>query len=95
VHEAVTSPPKTGAVDSLILNLQGAKISPTGQKEVALSDDEQLEKIELETQGLQAEFRNALALWRISEVQQGSQNLQTASEIINKLSFFPGKARFC
>jgi hypothetical protein len=82
---------KGGSIDSLILNLQKAKNSPTVQKVIAVSDDDQLEKIERETQGLQAEFRNALALWKISEVQQVSQNLSAASEIINKLGLVPGK----
>lgn len=83
---------KGGSIDSLILNLQKAKNSPTVQKVIAVSDDDQLQKIERETQGLQAEFRNALAFWKISEVQQVSQSLQAASEIINKLGLVPGKS---
>jgi hypothetical protein len=82
---------KGGSIDSLILSLQKAKNSPTVQKVVAVSDDEQLQKIERETQGLQAEFRNSLAFWKISEVQQVSQSLQAASEIINRLGLVPGK----
>jgi hypothetical protein len=83
---------KGGSIDSLILNLQKAKNSPTVQKVIAVSDGDQLQRIERETDGLQAEFRNALALWKISEVQQVSQNLQTASEIINRLGLVPGKS---
>jgi hypothetical protein len=82
---------KGGSIDSLILNLQKAKNSPTVQKVIAVSDDDQLGNIERETQGLQAEFRNALAFWKISEVQQVSQSLQAAMEIINKLGLVPGK----
>jgi hypothetical protein len=83
---------KGGSIDSLILNPQKAKNSPTVQKVIAVSDDDQLLKIERETQGLQAEFRNALAFWKIADVQQVSQNLQAAMEIINKLGLVPGKA---
>ncbi len=82
---------KSGSIDSLLLNLQKAKNSPTVQKVIAVSDDEQLQRIERETQGLQAEFRNALAFWKISEVQQVSQNLQAAMEVINKLGLVLGK----
>jgi len=57
-----------------------------------MSYDEQLQKIERETQGLQAEFCNALAFWKTSEVQQVSHNLQAASEIISKLGLVPGKS---
>lgn len=80
-----------GSIDSLILNLQKARNSPTVQKVIAVSDDEQLQKIERETQGLQAEFRTALAFWKISEVQEVSRNLQAAMEVINKLGLVPGK----
>jgi hypothetical protein len=81
-----------GSIDSLLLNLQKARNSPTVQKVIAVSDDDQLQRIEKETEGLQAEFRNALAFWKISEVQRVSQNLQAAMEIINKLGLVPGKA---
>src|SRR5208337_1232837 len=74
-----------GSIDSLILNLQRAKSSATVQRVVAVSDEDQLHKIEQETEGLQAEFRNALAFWKISEVQQVGQNLQAAMQIIDKL----------
>src|SRR5271157_1395632 len=70
-----------GSIDGLILNLQKAKSSPTVQKVIAVSDDDQLQKIEHETEGLQAEFRNSLAFWKISDVQQVSQSLQGAMEI--------------
>ncbi len=58
---------------------------------MAVSGDKQSQKIERETQGLQAEFRNALALWKISQVQQVSQNLQAAMGIINRFGLVPGK----
>jgi hypothetical protein len=80
-----------GSIDSLILNLQKAKSSPTVQKVIAVSDDDQLQKIEHETEGLQAEFRNSLAFWKISDVQQVSQSLQGAMEIINRLGLVPAK----
>lgn len=81
----------SGSIDSLILNLQRAKSDPTVQKVIAVSDEQQLQRIERETSALPSEFRNALALWNISEVQQVNQNLQAAMTIINKLGLAPGK----
>jgi hypothetical protein len=82
---------KSGSIDGLILNLERAKNSPTVQKVIAVSDNDQLQRIKRETEGLLFEFRNALAFWNVSEVQQLGENLQAAMQIIDKLGLVPGK----
>ena len=61
------------------------------QKVVAVSDHEQLEEIEKETQALPSEFRNAFAFCSIAEIQQVSDYLQAAMTIISKLGLAPGR----
>lgn len=80
-----------GSVDSLILNLQRAKNSATVQKVIAVSDEDQLQRIERETQGLSSEFRSALSFWKVSDVRQVSENLQSAMTIIDSLGLVPSK----
>lgn len=81
---------KAGTIDSLVLNLQKAKSSPTVQKVIAVSDEEQLQTIEKETEGLPDEFRRSLAFWPVAEVQAVGENLRTASESLNRLGLVPG-----
>ncbi len=82
---------KGGSIHSLILNLQKARNSLTVQKVIALSDHDPLQKIERETEALQVEFRKGLEFWKISEVQQVSQNHQAAMEIVNWFGLVPAK----
>jgi hypothetical protein len=81
---------KSGSMDSLLLNLQKAKSSPTVQKVIAVSDDEQLERIEHECEGLPHEFQAALAFWPVGEVQRVGEQLQGAIESINRLGLVQG-----
>lgn len=76
---------KSGSMDSLLLNLQKAKSSPTVQKVVAVSDEAQLQKIKDESEGLPDEFRRALAFWRVAEVQKVAESIQSAMEVVNRL----------
>jgi hypothetical protein len=76
---------KGGSIDSLILNLQRARANPTVQKVVAVSDEMQLAKIRKETVGLPAEFRDALALMSVVDVETIYTNLSEAMSIIDKL----------
>lgn len=76
---------KSGSIDSLILNLQRARANPTVQKVVAVSDGHQLERIRKETMGLPAEFRNALALMSVGDVETIYANLSKAMSIIEQL----------
>ncbi len=81
---------KSGNIDSLLLNLQKAKSSPTVQKVIAVSNESQLEKIKNESEGLPEEFRRAIAFWQVKEVQKVSDNLQVAMEVINHLGLVQG-----
>ena len=81
---------KSGFIDSLLLNLQKAKSSPTVQKVIAVSDDTQLEKIKYESEGLPHEFCRALEFWRVDEVKRVSESLQSAMEVVNRLGLVRG-----
>ncbi len=81
---------KSGSIDSLLLNLQKAKSSPTVQKVIAVSDEAQLEQIKNEAEGLPEEFRRCLGFWRVSEVKKVSENLQSAIDVINGLGLIQG-----
>jgi len=76
---------KSGSIDSLILNLQRARANPTVQKVVAVSYGQQLERIRNETVGLPAEFRDALALISVSDVETIFANSSKAMGIIEQL----------
>jgi hypothetical protein len=76
---------KSGSIDSLILNLQRARANPTVQKVVAVSDGQQLETIRKETVGLPAEFRDALAILSVSDVETIHANLLKAMSLIEQL----------
>jgi len=76
---------KSGSIDSLVLNLQRARANPTVQKVVAVSDGQQLERIRRETVGLPAEFRDALALMSVGDVERVYANLSKAMSIIEQL----------
>ncbi len=79
-----------GSIDSLILNLQRAKSDPTVQKVVAVSDEQQLARIQREVEALPSEFRNSLSFMNIDQVKMVSENLQSAMGIINNLGLAPG-----
>ncbi len=76
---------KSGSIDGLILNLQRAKANPTVQKVVAVSHSQPLEKIRKETVGLPAEFRDALAMMSVGDVETVYASLSKAMTIIDRL----------
>ncbi len=76
---------RSGSIDSLILNLQRARANPTVQKVVAVSDASQLERIKKETLGLPAEFREALSLMSVDDVETIYANLSRAMELLDQL----------
>lgn len=84
---------KAGSIDSLVLNLQKARSSPTVQKVIAASDEEQLQKIGKETEGLPEEFRRSLAFWPVADVQAVAEHLRAASLSIDRLGLVPGIPR--
>jgi len=84
---------RRGSIDSLILNLQKALSVPSVQKVIAVSDREQLQRIEKECEGLPEQFRHALRLWDVAEVIRASEALQQAMSVITKLGLLEEKER--
>jgi len=80
---------RSGSIDSLLMNLQKAKNSPTVQKVVAISDKVQLEKIREESGGLPEEFRRDLTFWPVEEVLKVAGYLESAMRIIDGLNLTP------
>lgn len=76
-----------GSIDSLILNLKKAQSNPAVQAIVAVSDDNQLEKIKKEIIGVIDE--KSLRLWNIDEVLMVHDYLSQAHESINSLKLVP------
>jgi len=75
--------------DSLLMNLQKAKNSPTVQRVVAISDKVQLEKIKRESEGLLEEFRRDLTFWPVEEILEVAEHLKSAMKIIDGLNLTP------
>ncbi|BDH80243.1 hypothetical protein MTTB_p230 (plasmid) [Methanothermobacter tenebrarum] len=80
---------KKGSIDSLLMNLQKSKSNPTVQKVIAISDEEQLKRIERESKGLPEEFRRDLTFWSVEEVLKVAENLESAMKIIDSLNLTP------
>lgn len=76
---------RSGSVDSLILNLQKALNTPTVQKVIAVSDGEQLRRIERECAGLPEQFRRSLRFWDVADVIRAADALQQVMDVIGKL----------
>lgn len=76
---------KRGAIDSLLLNLQKAISNPTVQKVIAVSDVDQIEKINKEAAGLPENFRKSLTYWDAIEVKQIHEKLREVVISIERL----------
>lgn len=76
---------KRGSIDSLILNLQRALNNPTVQKIIAVSDNNQLEKIRDEIKTLPENFRKTLTFWEVSDAIRTHESLSEVIQNINKL----------
>jgi hypothetical protein len=81
---------RSGSMDSLILNLQKAHSAPSVQKVVAVSDEEQLDKIRDECEGLPDGFRRALRFWEVLDVLETGEHLQKAMASIDALDLIEG-----
>lgn len=77
-----------GSVDSLMLNLLKARNNPAVQGVVAVSDRDQLEKIERQAKQV-ADLAKALRCWDYQEVLKVHANLEMVNEYINKLRLVP------
>ena len=76
---------KKGSIDSLILNLQKALNNPTVQKIIAISNEEQIEKISQEVKSLPENFRKSLTFWEVFDVIKTHEKLSEVMLSINKL----------
>ena len=77
-----------GSIDSLILNLQKATNNFAVQAIVAVSDENQIEKIKRESKGIQA-IEAKLKTWDYTEVMEMHDCLERSNEIINNLGLVP------
>lgn len=77
-----------GSIDSLILNLQKATNNFAVQAIVAVSDEEQIEKIKKEANGVR-DIETKLKTWNYKEVIEMHDCLERSNEIINNLGLVP------
>ena len=77
-----------GSIDSLILNLQKATNNFAVQAIVAVSDENQIEKIKKESRGIQA-IESKIKTWNYKEVMEMHDCLERSNEIINNLGLVP------
>jgi len=78
-----------GSIDSLIVNLLKSLNNPAVQGVVAVSDNEQLEKIKEHAEGVTG-LQEKLKFWDYQEVLAVHENLEYVNESINKLDLVPG-----
>lgn len=77
-----------GSIDSLILNLLKSLNNPAVQGVVAVSDNEQIERIKKHAAGV-APLRDKLKYWDYKEVLQVHEALESVNESINSLGLVP------
>ena len=77
-----------GSIDSLMLNLLKARNNPAVQGVVAVSDRDQLEKIERQAKQV-ADLAKSLRCWDYQEVLKVHADLEMVNESINKLRLVP------
>jgi len=76
---------RRGSIDSLILNLQKAISNPTVQKVIAVSDEEQIQRIKEEVASLPENFRKILGFWNVTDVVNTHEKLAEVIESLSKL----------
>ena len=76
---------RKGSIDSLILNLQKAISNPTVQKVIAVSTEEQIERIKKEVEPLPENFRKMLGYWNVADVINTHEKLEEVIESLSKL----------
>ncbi len=73
-----------GSLDSLILNLLRAAQDPTVQKVVAVSSEEELERLRREAESLH-QLRDKLLYWRIEEVLRAGELVEELMTLVQRL----------
>ena len=74
-----------GVIDSLIVSLINASKDVSVQAVVAVSDEEQINKIKQHCKMIKADFNGKLQFWNITEVKRAYDELTNSMEIINKV----------
>lgn len=73
-----------GSIDSLIVSLMNASQDISVQAVVAVSDEQQINKIKQHCNNIEGSFNNKLKFWNITEVERAYGELSSSMEIINK-----------
>lgn len=73
-----------GSIDSLIVSLMNASQDISAQAVVAVSDEQQINKIKQHCNNIEGSFNNKLKFWNITEVERAYRELSNSMEIINK-----------
>lgn len=73
-----------GSIDSLIVSLMNASQDISVQAVVAVSDEQQINKIKQHCNNIEGSFNGKLKFWNITEVERAYRELSSSMEIINK-----------
>lgn len=73
-----------GSIDSLIVSLMNASQDISVQAVVAVSDEQQINKIKQHCNNIEGSFNDKLKFWNITEVERAYRELSSSMEIINK-----------
>jgi len=76
---------KSGDPDKDILNLQRAKVNPTVQRLVIVSDEPGIKKFKKEVANLHEDFRNALTYFDVKDVEEMYDSLEVIGRVLSKL----------
>ena len=74
----------SGSIDSLIVSLMNASQDISVQAVVAVSDENQINKIKQHCNNIKESFNGKLKFWNITEVERAYTELSNSMEIINK-----------
>ena len=74
----------SGSIDSLIVSLMNASQDISVQAVVAVSDEQQINKIKQHCNNIQGSFNGKLKFWDITEVERAYTELSSSMAIINK-----------
>lgn len=74
----------SGSIDSLIVSLMNASQDISVQAVVAVSDEEQINKIKKHCNNIKDNFNGKLKFWNINEIEKAYSELSSSMEIINK-----------
>ena len=73
----------SGSIDSLIVSLMNASQDISVQAVVAVSDEEQINKIKKHCNNIKDNFNGKLKFWNINEIEKAYSELSSSMEIIN------------